>query len=545
MMHVQLINESQYNKEHKIKIHSLCFYYRNHKHVLYGAFTINDEVFIFSFNIFDIYRSYNSKSNKKSSKAHKNGNPGGASKSQAVKANAPITAQTILNLHHEAQISQLPNNLSTYIQLASKFKDLSDSTKMFDASMQKTLVEEVNQSNQSTNPTGSSINSNNNEFTNYINEIIKSKIDEQLENLEQTETVKFEDKLSEIKDKPMPEPPPPPPPPPQTNEFKPSKNTILSMMKLKETYDSLNHKLKESLYPEQDNKSILNSQLLKNPGGLSGLSQKNLMNLTSLHNATLGKQANPLNLSNYLVVRFEICPSNQESSSKSKGKYKKSIKIVSVSSKPLNISDMSIHFSNNDIQLKAYEFTEKCLSFRLASVDLSGEPLKRDFDVKLINLYERYLCALVNYKTDEGASFKLLRIKHEETSSVVGPNGGNGANSAAESKIKEKSPTDQEIAPFLLTQNCLSATSSSRLNLSEFNLSNWQTEFNYQLVNIMPISVTTFDEDNDVRLIAVLDQLGVISILDPTKFNKITEFASTSSGDKFVHMSYCSGKFGL
>ena len=70
MMHIQLINESAYNKHHKLKIHSLCFYYRNHKHVLYGSFTINDEVFIFSFNIFDIYRSYNSKSNKKSSKSH-------------------------------------------------------------------------------------------------------------------------------------------------------------------------------------------------------------------------------------------------------------------------------------------------------------------------------------------------------------------------------------------------------------------------------------------------------------------------------------------
>ena len=250
-----------------------------------------------------------------------------------------------------------------------------------------------------------------------------------------------------------------------------------------------------------------------------------------------------MNLSNYLVVRFEISPSNQDSTSKSKGKYKKSIKIVSVSSKQLNLADMSIS-ANNDIQLKAYEFTEKCLSFRLASVDLSGEPLKKDFDVKLINLYERYLCALINFKTEEKTSFKLFRIKHEETSSGVATNGnGAGSSGGSETKpIKEKTPTDQELSPYLMSQNCLSATSSSRLNLTEFNLSNWQTEFNRRVVHIMPISVTTFDEDNDVRLIAVLDDSGLISILDPTKFNKLAEFASKSDDDKFVSMTYCYGK---
>lgn len=88
-MHVQLINESAYNKDHKLKINTLCFYYRNHKHVLYGSFTINDEVFVFSFNIFDIYRSYNSKSNKKPSKSSKSSS---SSKKQAAAAAAAAAA---------------------------------------------------------------------------------------------------------------------------------------------------------------------------------------------------------------------------------------------------------------------------------------------------------------------------------------------------------------------------------------------------------------------------------------------------------------------
>ena len=98
MMHIQLINESSYNKHHPLKIHSLCFYYRNHKHVLYGSFTINDEVFIFSFNIFDIYRSYNSKSNKKSSKSHSKAtnqtNAASSSSSSSKNSNSNKTINT-------------------------------------------------------------------------------------------------------------------------------------------------------------------------------------------------------------------------------------------------------------------------------------------------------------------------------------------------------------------------------------------------------------------------------------------------------------------
>ena len=95
MMHVQLINESAYNKDHKLKINTLCFYYRNHKHVLYGSFTINNEVFVFSFNIFDIYRSYNSKSNKKPSKSQKSSS---SKKSSSASASASATANQNSNI---------------------------------------------------------------------------------------------------------------------------------------------------------------------------------------------------------------------------------------------------------------------------------------------------------------------------------------------------------------------------------------------------------------------------------------------------------------
>ena len=130
-------------------------------------------------------------------------------------------------------------------------------------------------------------------------------------------------------------------------------------------------------------------------------------------NANLTPSA--LNLSNFLNVRFEI-GSNQESTSKSKSKYKKCIKILSVSSRPLNATGLS-----GDIQLKTFEFTEKCLSFRLASIDMSVEA-RHNFDIKLINLYEKFLCALINFTTeDEQKHFKLYRIKHEEnlTSTTV------------------------------------------------------------------------------------------------------------------------------
>jgi hypothetical protein len=63
-----------------------------------------------------------------------------------------------------------------------------------------------------------------------------------------------------------------------------------------------------------------------------------------------------------------VAPTPAAAAASSK-KYKKSIKIVSVSCKRLNASgDPS---QSGDITLKNYEFTEKCLSFRLASIDLN------------------------------------------------------------------------------------------------------------------------------------------------------------------------------
>ena len=104
MMHVQLINESAYNKDHKLKINTLCFYYRNHKHVLYGSFTINNEVFVFSFNIFDIYRSYNSKSNKKTSKSAKS-----SSSSKKAAAAASASASTAANQNSNIPLPTKPS----------------------------------------------------------------------------------------------------------------------------------------------------------------------------------------------------------------------------------------------------------------------------------------------------------------------------------------------------------------------------------------------------------------------------------------------------
>ena len=156
------------------------------------------------------------------------------------------------------------------------------------------------------------------------------------------------------------------------------------------------------------------------------------------------------------------------------------IKIISVSSKPLKYFESAAHAACADIQLKTYEFTEKCLSFRLACLDLNSAavPLienRNDFDIKIINLYEKYLCALVNYKVDNSrSSFKLFRIKHEETTTA-------GATALPDSlqvkSAKEVIPNETLInaavvdtAGVASTQNCLTATSSSRLNLTEFTL---------------------------------------------------------------------------
>jgi hypothetical protein len=116
-----------------------------------------------------------------------------------------------------------------------------------------------------------------------------------------------------------------------------------------------------------------------------------------------------------------------------------------------------------DIQLKTYEFTEKCLSFRLASIDMNaalvntGETgatttTRSNLDIKLINLYEKFLCALVNFTTSANEKhFKLYRIKHEEN-------------------LSQTTPAQKESALASSGGSCLTATSSSRLNLTEFLL---------------------------------------------------------------------------
>ena len=138
--------------------------------------------------------------------------------------------------------------------------------------------------------------------------------------------------------------------------------------------------------------------------------------------------------------------SGSASSSNKAAKYgKKSIKILSVSSRALTSLT-----GGEDVQLKTYEFTEKCLSFRLAAIDI-GSPLATQFDIKLVNLYDKFLCALVNYSLPSAAATatpaatedstktneadmdveveakdpgsrrfsKLFRIKHEENAAAT------------------------------------------------------------------------------------------------------------------------------
>lgn len=107
------------------------------------------------------------------------------------------------------------------------------------------------------------------------------------------------------------------------------------------------------------------------------------------------QQPSAANLSNFLNVRFEITQNQagqdaaktSTSSSSKSSKYRKSIKITSVSCRPLSSLE-SGDTSSPDIQLKAYEFTEKCLSFRLASIDLNSDQQqqRRNFQaIKLTN----------------------------------------------------------------------------------------------------------------------------------------------------------------
>ncbi|CAF0910527.1 unnamed protein product [Brachionus calyciflorus] len=551
MMHVQLINESQYNKDHKLKIHSLCFYYRNHKHVLYGSFTINDEVFIFSFNIFDIYRSYHSKSNKKTSKTHKTSSNSAPTKSSSTN---PKASQTITTSTTTAKstlqttpifpppVIQETKTMETVITNELKNNDLS-----------QLVTQDVTLFSEGA------------EFQKYMNNIIKLDSDLPPPKPEIPEPVTLQHQLS------------------SENSTKNNSDDASDLKELKKTPslekdESVKSKAEtnsaqlsnflnnhKNLYYDNMFSLIINSEGQKmsqntNSFDLFTLPKTQPMTLPKQlgsFQAALTSQSNQkttqaLNLSNFLNVRFEITPLNQQAqqttaeSSKSKSsKYKKTIKILTVSCRPLS----ALHSNEPvpDIQLKSYEFTEKCLSFRLASIDLASEP-RTSFDIKLINLYEKYLCALVNFKNVQTGldSFKLFRIKHEETSSsssnMTNINSGSSVNSI-ENKLRPIESTTTASGETQFGPSCLAATSSSRLNLTEFILTSMPTNnSNCKVLSIMPISVTTLeDDDSDLKYVAILDENGIISIIDPNKCCKCIEFNSPSDEDKFVQMIYCYG----
>lgn len=521
MMHVQLINESQYNKENKIKIHSLCFYYRNHKHVLYGSFTINDEVFIFSFNIFDIYRSYHSKSNKKTSKSHKtssNSAPSKASSSQksSCSKNLQTTPTSVVPL--SASISSCSKTMET-----NEFKN---------SEISEFITQDVSLFGEGV------------EFQKYMNNIIK--IDSNIRSSKDTllqHQLSSENSTKNNSD--------------DACEQKETKNTGKEELKSKAEINQsqLNSFLNSNKNPYFDNmfSLILNSENQKinqntKSFDLFTFPKSQQVNLskqigsfqTALNVQSVSKSVPSLNLSNFLNVRFEIIPNNTQNTndqtSKSKSKYKKSIKILTVSCRPLN----ALYSNEPDIQLKSYEFTEKCLSFRLASIDLSSE-VRTSFEIKLINLYEKYLCALVNFKSVRTGnySFKLYKIKHEETNSnSSNMTNNNGLSLSSEIKVKVTDLTENTI----LSPSCLAATSSSRLNLTEFIFTTLSNNHNNRIMHIMPVSVSIMeDEDSDLKFVAILNENGLISILDPNKCCKVIEFSSPND-DKFVNMIYCYGK---
>jgi hypothetical protein len=475
-MHIQLINESAYNKHHKLKIHSLCFYYRNHKHVLYGSFTINDEVFIFSFNIFDIYRSYNSKSNKKSSKSHSktsNSNSNTTQSSSSSKysnsskqqSNVASSSSSLASSNNNSK-----NNLQDQIKHLDKQKSTTTTTTTGTPSTPISINSNTNEGLN--DDTLSSANSKSDagskkakfdkntplaealsiveaemipgdfEFNSYMNNLVNSKLNHEFSvesskndaNSEEDDlvdaklineqgvkvTTEIISPSSSNEQTAITNTVPPSIPTVETKlpSYKPTKTanteTPVSSKNLLDNYKNI-----VNLYENSSKKNIVFDVFTALPQNknmfLGSQVNSKTFNVNNTSNSNTNTNNNALNLSNFLNVRFEIC-SNQESTSKSKSKYKKCIKILSVSSKPLN-------GDSGDIQLKTFEFTEKCLSFRLASIDMSGETTttrRSNFDVKLINLYEKFLCALINFTTEINEDeppqrhFKLYRIKHEE-----------------------------------------------------------------------------------------------------------------------------------
>ena len=99
----------------------------------------------------------------------------------------------------------------------------------------------------------------------------------------------------------------------------------------------------------------------------------------------------------------------------------------------------------------------------------------------------------------------------------------------------------------------MTATSSSRLNLTELVINDAQFSLNSQATcanayarDIMPIAISTPDEDTELKYIAVLSDRGTIELIDPITCTRVIELRSdneqsTSSSDKWRLMTYCYG----
>ena len=536
-MHVQLVNDGE-NKQNKLKIQSLCFYYRNHKHVLYGSFTINEDVFIFSFNIFDIYRSYQSRSNKKSSKSHK------SSKSTSSKTASTgiaindskahqqqLQTQQSLDSGQDGVKKQQPDSHIDLTNPALKILETQLSDETQDESQQQ---QQQKQNLESISPeiapslttTGSSI----------------------------AATSKQDPKPIQIN---------------KNNWTLPPSSAVSNAATNNHNVNTLNNLLFNAFNSitsnVSDNSLLFTKALEQQTSSANALSNCNIcppagFSFTSTTPAVFNpniKQRQPQiqNLSNFLIVRFEI-GANHETTSKSKGKYKKSIKI-SVSAKVLPTNNSESNGSDNastsndfmtvPLTQKAFEFTEKCLSFRLACIDNANDAnIRRDFNVKLINLYDKSLFAIVNFTINNAdkdlLGYKLYQIKHEEnSSSTATTTTTTTAVQSNPSKQQQQQQTSEVTTTTTIPSQAtvLSATSSSRLNLTELTISN--LNFDCNILSLIAISVTTYEDDPDIRLIAMLDYNGLISIVDPFKNIKMYEFKSPSSEEKFISISYCYG----
>jgi hypothetical protein len=519
IMHVQLINESPATRSKKLNIHSLCFYFRNHKTVLYGAFTIDEEVFIFSFNTFDVYKSYGQKPKQKASKSHKStgttttnnnviqglstiNSSNKASLSNKSNNNSskpppppppPPTTQTETNSNQESAMfkpfkSENPKQLAQiFDKIAEIIEDTGEKIKNEEASSAidteisnikaplATVEKEINTPTTNNNEIGGG-GEGEASFQLYMNDIMKwhYSTDAQLENTKQLLNQKQEDKteVNLITNNPptstltenssnqtkIPTAPTTTLHGDKMFSFIDSTTTTTTTTNTTTIVPSNNSKQQAnniSKVNNNNNNSIFNNLNLFNVSKNEHKSLNSCIPKYQGHNYTNKSMNNdgsiyPLNLSNFLTVRFEICPNN-ESTSKSKSKYKKCIKILSVNSKTLIPNSNGAGLITSDVEMKTVEFTEKCLSFRLACIDFSNET-RTNFNVKLINLYEKFICALVNFDVlppetnDVKHSFKLFRIKHEESGSSNVPNSTNqNTHLSQQLNCKEKSPATTEI----------------------------------------------------------------------------------------------------